>query len=185
MPHANKLMGKCTRGRKNVCTNRALFHVNLASLGKTNMTSPEELEMIQKHPKQLENMPPRFSNKIFLYTADQLADKNATRTELFRKDVQHLIGFTQEMPPMIHVKPGKRWDKKMQALIDSEKINICDSEYDELRAVLMDIARPASIWIRKYFIESDEVIVSSPDYFKETLETWMHDPCDSRPANTD
>jgi hypothetical protein len=85
---------------------------------------------------------------------------------------------------MVHVKPGIKWDNKTQALKDSKTINICDLKYEKLRAVLMDIARPASIWIRKYFIESDEVIVSSPDYFKETLETWMHDPCDSRPANT-
>lgn len=186
MPHANKLVGKCTRGKMLVCTDRALFHVELASLGKTNMTSPEELEMIQRHPKQLKKLPPRFSNKIFLFTTDQLADKNTTRMELFRKDVQHVIGFTQEMPPMVHVKPGVKWDNKTQALKDSKKIDICDSEYDKLRAVLMGIARPASIWIRKYFIESgDEVVVSSPDYFKETLETWMHDPCDSRPANTE
>jgi hypothetical protein len=53
MPPANKLIGPCTKGTKGVCTNRALFHVDLASLRKTNMTAPEEVEMIQRHPKQL------------------------------------------------------------------------------------------------------------------------------------
>lgn len=49
----------------------------------------------------------------------------------------------------------------------------------------MGIARPASVWIRNYFIESDEVVVSSPNYFKESLETWMYDPCGSRTANAE
>jgi hypothetical protein len=67
---------------------------------------------------------------------------------------------------MIHIKPGIKWENKTQALKDSKMINLCDSEYGKLRAVLMDIVRPASIWIRKDFMESDQVIVPSPDYFK-------------------
>jgi hypothetical protein len=153
--------------------------VELATLGKTNMSSPEELEMIRRYPKQLRQLPPPFPNKIFLFTTDQLSDTNETRTQLFAEDVQQFIGFRDKLPPMLHVKPGKKWNDTVQALKDSKKINICDSEYDALRKVLMDIARPASVWIRKYFMESDQVVVSSPDYFKEILETWMHDPCDS------
>jgi hypothetical protein len=144
------------------------------------MTSPEELELIHKYRKELQRLPTLFfPNKVFLFTTDQLADINETRTQLFAKDVQHFIGFTEQMPPMLHVKPGKKWDKDTQALKDSKKIDICDSDYDALRKALMDIARPASVWIRKYFMESDQVVVSSPDYFKENLQSWMHDPCNS------
>ncbi|MCK7513861.1 MAG: hypothetical protein MZV70_64150 [Desulfobacterales bacterium] len=94
-------------------------------------------------------------------------------------DVQHFIGFEQEMPPMIHVKPGKKWDNETQALKDAKKIDICDSEYDELRDVLMDTAIKASTWIRTFFLESDDVVVSSRQYLEEILVGWTQDPCNS------
>jgi hypothetical protein len=76
------------------------------------------------------------------------------------------------------------WDETTQTQKDGLKINICDSNYTELRNILLDMARPASVWIRKYFIESEDVVVSSKEYFKEIIETWMHDPCDIPPDVT-
>jgi len=35
----------------------------------------------------------------------------------------------------------------------------------------MDTARPASIWIRKHFIESKSVVDSFKEYFTEIIET--------------
>jgi hypothetical protein len=174
-----KLVGACYNGNKGLCTLKAQFHTALARLGKTNTSSPEELQVEPKFKRHMKEPPPKIPNKVFLFTTDQLADKNTTRAQRFREDVQHFIGFEQEMPPMIHIKPGVKWDNETQAMKDAIKIDICDSEYDELRDVLMDIAIKASTWIRTFFLESDDVVVSSRQYLEEILVGWMQDPCDS------
>jgi hypothetical protein len=116
----------------------------------------------------------KIPNKIFLYTTEQLADTNEMRTEIFRNDVQDCCGLQLSLP-IPYIKPGILWDETTQTQKDGLKINICDSNYTELRNILLDMARPASVWIRKYFIESEDVVVSSKEYFKEIIETWMHD----------
>ena len=183
MPHANTLIGPCTKGKKGLCTNRGLFHLFLSKLGKTNMTSPLEKKMMDRHKKMFRNGPPTtnfFPNKVFLFTTDQLGDENETRTDIFRKDVKEFVGFRQEMPPLVHHKPGKKWDNATQVEKDSRKIDICDQQYKKLREVLMDTSREASVWIRNYFITSEDVTVSSPEYFDQILESWMYDPCDTK-----
>jgi hypothetical protein len=49
----------------------------------------------------------------------------------------------------------------------------------------MDIAKPASEWIRTYFMQSPEVVVSSPEFFNELLLEWMEDPCDKESDEND
>jgi Sulfotransferase domain len=182
MKPPQELVGGCYSGSKGVCTYKAQFHIALARLGKTNPSSPEEQQVEPKFKKHIKEQPPKIPNKIFLFVTDQLADKNTTtttRAQRFRKDIQHFLGFEQEMPPMIHIKPGIKWDNETQALKDAKKINICDSEYEELRNVLMDIAIKASTWIRTFFLKSDDVVVSSRQYVEEILVGWMQDPCHS------
>lgn len=181
MPPATQLIGKCIRGTQGICTNRGRFHIVLAKLGKTNMTTaPEEVEMKARYPREFREEILGIPNKIFLYTTEQLADTNEMRTEIFRNDVQDFCGLQLSLP-IPYIKPGILWDETTQTQKDGLKINICDSNYTELRKVLLDMARPASVWIRKYFIESEDVVVSSKEYFKEIIETWMHDPCDIPP----
>ena len=151
----------------------ANFHVYLARLGKTNMTAPEEVIMKENFPKELGNLPPPTPNKIFLYAMEQLADGNETRSAIFRQDVQRYLGLEQEMPPIVHTNEGKINPKPAQAYID-----ICDEQYLNLRRELLRISKRASIWIRKYFLVSKDVHVSSREYVEEILETWMYDPCD-------
>ena len=182
MPHANTLIGPCTKEKKGVCTNRGLFHLFLAKLGKSNMTSPLEEKMMNRHKRMFRNGPPTpqsFPNKTFLFTTEQLGDVDEMRMDVFGRVVQEFVGFRRAMPPIVHWKPGKTWDNATQAEKDSRKINICDHKYKELRDVLMDISREASEWIRNYFIESEDVVVSSRDYIEQILGTWMHDPCDA------
>ena len=185
MANASTLIGPCFKENKGVCTNRGRFHLFLSKLGKTNMTSSLEEKMMNRNKRMFQNGPPTrnpFPNKIFLFTMDQLGDKNKTRTNVFRKDVQDFVGFQEEMPPLVHHKPGKKWDNATQAEKDSRKIDICDQQYKELRDVLMDISREASVWIRNHFVKSEDVKVSSPEYFEEILEMWMYDPCDVNKA---
>ena len=170
IPEPNQLLKRQVRGFSVAAAN---FHVFLSRLGKTNMTAPEELEMKREFSKLLDPLPPRMPNKVFLYVMEQLADKNETRTAQFRRDLQAYLGFKEEIPPLTsHNNQGKA--KPNDAYID-----ICDSEYDNLRKELLKIARCASIWIRKYFLASEDVTVSSREYVEVILESWMHDPCDT------
>ena len=170
LPHPNELLKVEVKG---LSVQTANFHVFLARLGKTSMTAPEELELRQQFSDRLEPLPPRMPNTVFLYDMDQVADKNETRAAEFRKDLQDYLGLKAEIPPLtIHTNKGKR--KGNRGYID-----ICNAEYDALKSELQNIAIRASIWIRKYFMESEDVTVSSREYLEEILETWTHDPCDS------
>jgi hypothetical protein len=46
-----------------------------------------------------------------------------------------------------------------------------------VREELMVLARQSSWWIRKVFLNSPTVFVSSRDYFETILQGWMKDPC--------
>lgn len=174
MPPPNKLVGPCHRMSRGVCTDSAALHEMLARLGKTNMTSSQELALLGngRRPVNRKQIP----NKVFLYTIDQLADTN--HSNVFANDIQRFIGFQQEMPPIPQNK------KNYSAFDTSKMIEICDSHYEELRAILMKHARASSRWIREYFLKSEDVFVSSPRQFEDILKGWMHDPCQSRAAAT-
>lgn len=176
MPPPNQLIGKCTPVTRGVCTDSAALHHMLAQLGKTNMTSHEELDLFQQ-PQSSTGSKGRIPNKVFLYTDEQFGDKNKTRSRIFAQDVQHYLGFDERMPPIPSKSNGKSAhnDTRVQA-----KIDICNFEYDELRRVLMKHSRAASRWIRKYLLMSKDVTVSNQAYFKELVEKWMYDPCIER-----
>ena len=171
LPQPNHLIKSC---RLYFCVKTANFHVYLARLGKTDMTAPEELEMKRKFIALLGELPPPMHNKVFLYDMEQLADRNKTRMETFHRDVHDYIGLREEMPPIVHKNEGQA-----NLTANERFIDICNPKYNRLRGELMKAARGASVWIRKYFLGSDDVFVSSRDYFEEILASWMHDPCEN------
>jgi hypothetical protein len=67
---AETMIGSCHDNPMNLCTDRALFHVELSRVGKTNMTAPEELEMKRQFPQYYKEMPPPVPNKVFLFTTN-------------------------------------------------------------------------------------------------------------------
>lgn len=174
MPPPNDLIGKCTPASRSVCTDSAALHHFLARLGKTNMTSPDELELLQQSQTLTTRI--HVPNQVFLYTDDQFGDRNTTRSRIFAQDIQNYLGFEQTMPP-IPSKPQIEHVKRKQP-----KINICDETYDILRNILMRHSRAASLWIRHYLLKSDDVFVSSREHFEELVEKWMEDPCVKRRA---
>jgi hypothetical protein len=130
MPPANKLIGPCRPINKGVCTDSAALHTMLAKLGKTNMTTQDELELLQNgYHEMIQTIIP---NKIFLYTVDRFGDSNQTRSQVFARDVQHFLGFSQEMPP-IPSKPSKA--NYTTNKLSHQRINICDCQYQELRRI--------------------------------------------------
>lgn len=177
MPSPNALVGKCRKGFFNLCTFRANFHIPLINLGKTNRTE-EELRYISPQwlPRSISPLPPN-NRRILLYEVSQLSDPRH-ETE-FRIDLQNFLGLQTDIPPMIWFKPGKKHtDAQVIEKTSLKKINICDDEFRDLRAILTEQAVNASRWIREYFVHAPDVTVSSPDYFiNELMPSWESDPC--------
>lgn len=176
MPNASSLVGACAKHSMGVCTNRASFHVHLAMLGKTPL-SRAEFNFMSDGGKRIFRRH-NVSGRVFLYEVDQLNDKNETRSWHFRKDLQRFLYLKNELPAMVWFKPGRKdMDEETLGEVNRKKIDICASQYGSLRNVLMDSARNASKWIRRHFISSRDVHVSSPDHLVTLLENWEKDPC--------
>jgi hypothetical protein len=157
-------------------------------LGKTNITTNiAELEYIDI-PMRKAIDPIRTTRKVFLYEVSQLSDPDMDRSTQFRKDLQHFLHLKQPILPFIWYKPGQNrtTDRNLKVnVVNSRKIDICDSKYDAIREILLHHSKQASRWISKYFIHADGVIVSSKRYFETTImKKWELDPCIERQSRT-
>ena len=176
--HGHPLIGGPHKNTAYAHTGKGEFHAILSLLGKTEMVEEEELELLKGflREEEIQDWPLRLPNKIFFLDTLQMADTNETRAALFRKDLQDFLGLKRELPPVPHVRPGK--ERKAANHDDFKKIDICRPENEELRQELMRISEKASLWIRKYFLNSPDVIVSSRNYLEEIFATtWLQDPC--------
>jgi len=196
MPPAERLVGKCRKGWWNVCTFRANFHLFLANLGKTNITTdPNEIEYIDAEFRTSIDPVPTTNRRVFLYDVSQLSTSSPEslshgqqrndddRAVQFRLDLQDYLKLQKPIDPFIWFKPGRHHTEQQQLeQVNSKKIDICNDTYDKLRSVLMHQSTQASQWICKYFIHAPGVVVSpSKDYFCNTiLKSWEHDPCVDR-----
>jgi hypothetical protein len=167
---------------KGVHTGLGEFHLYLSRLGKTNQTTdPDEWALLKDFylPDEMHMAPaPYVPQKVFFLETSQLADKNENRSAQLRLDMQEFLGLRLPFPPVVHVRP---MNKNMEAAQKEKlRMDICRPQHDALRAELMRIARAASVWIRRYFLESEDVVVSSRDFLEQSLSAWMVDPC----ANT-
>ena len=176
MPPAEQLVGECRPESQGVCTDGANFHSNLAKLGKTNLTDPHQRNLL-RWVRRYERVTP-MDNPVFLYDVAQLRDKDLTRRVKFREDLQSFMGlkepFGAEEIATNTTKPPRRKNPKLPKHID---LDICEPRYKDIREILVSIGKRASLWIRKYFLESDQVFVSNREYFEEILKEWKVDPC--------
>ena len=166
MPPAETLIGKVTKESAGVSTDESKFHLHLDNLGKTDRSSEEKKILSRGHLKRPRL--PKMSNPVFLYDLNQISDKNETRVNQYRSDLKKYLGLRNDLQPI----KSSHTSKNFHFAID-----ICEDKYGLVREDLMKNAREASIWIRKYFLKSPDVVVSSPEYFNELLETWLVDPC--------
>jgi hypothetical protein len=195
MPPPESMAHGCIADSHSICITGAEFHVHLSNLGKTNhradlreailltsmSSSRNSTGVVSNNHKN--NKPQHIllsKSKVFLYTLEQVYDKNETRTEQYRRDLSSFLGLKQDLPPFYELRSkgdGKRKEKVVVFDICS-KDEQPPNKYVELRQNLMHIARSASVWIRDYFLNCPDVYVSSPDYFNQLLLDWMKDPCD-------
>ncbi len=178
MPPTSELTRGCHSGSQGVCAWRANFHDFLSRLGKTPMSSTSEKQLLQLGLDRVKsNVGP-----VFLYDVSQLSESDSdggARSTQFRTDLKRFLGLQTEIPPFPLVDTSGRFDflPGVKHQVNRNKIDICQPKHDIIRKVLMEKAKLASTWIRKYFLQSDEVFVSSRDHFELILESWMHDPC--------
>jgi hypothetical protein len=175
MPPAESLIGNCSSKNKPFCTDAAAFHLTLNLLGKTNQTTPEEKMLLTPLPSKVPALA-RLQNQVFLYDVSQIHDEDEARSYKYRRDLGNFLGLKHELPPIGHNHTSRNY---------KYDLDICEDRYRPLRRALMDIAKPASEWIRTYFMQSPEVFVSSPEYFNELLLEWLEDPCDKNSDEND
>jgi hypothetical protein len=178
MPLVESLSKACMGGQSGVCTDRARFHLNLASFRKTNLTQDELRLFSMKNQKHLaKDELPYTPNPIFLYDTAQLGDKDEDRVSNFRRDVMDYLGLGEDLPPTLHISPGHGLNETEQARRDSKKIHICDDKFAEQRKELVATGKEMRDWVLMYFTQSPDVVVSNPEHFQEIMETYARDPC--------
>jgi len=168
-------IGHCYDKRKvkYLCTDGSLFQNHLSLLGKTNMSSQDELDLLRARPDTVRKKSRSMPNEVFLYDQTQLNDLNGTRATAFRRDLAQFLGMKESLREEFRASPSESSPNKTHTM------SICDDQHQALRAELMENARTASLWIRRYFLKNDDVRISSPEYFHQLLETWMDDPCET------
>jgi hypothetical protein len=153
-----------------VCLEHANFHSHLAMFGKTNLSDPEEHRLVQLPEKY--NSIRKIDNPVFLYDMEQIYDNNAAHVATFKADLQAFLGLQTPLPDDSDVAKTTHTVEKYR------KMDICENRYQPLRSELLEIGKRASQWIRKYFVSSPQVIVSTRKVFEALLKKWEHDPCD-------
>ena len=177
MPPTTQLIGACTVHGK-VCTDRARFHSALARLGLTGMESKNELELLfgskyasrvsEKQPRPQrssdEKMILKLPNPVFLYEVRQIHDK--VTSQHLSNSIQQYLQINHVLHEIVPYTQNK-----------SRAINICDSEHNQVRKKLVEHGRNAAHWIQNYFVQSTNVVVTSPDSLFGLLHDWRKDPC--------
>jgi len=187
IPHPNELIGACydgseylctencgsmMPGNSKICTDRANFHHSLSRLGKTPMDTPEELQLLG-HGMSI--VPQK--GKVFLMESSQLIPENAS-SERLSEDISTFLDLKYDLRPL---KDREGYGTESHQYKDDEAkeafIDICDDEFLPLREVLVQQGEEAALWIKNYFMKSEDVIVSHPDEFLKLLDKWGEDPC--------
>merc|ERR1712179_854964 len=112
--------------------------------------------------------------RIFLFATEQLDDDDS-RIEIFKNDLKEYLHFKESLPSeMPHSDTGSRLSTPYYL---ENKLDICDDAHRDLRSKLLARGKDMSSWLLDYFLESDDVVVSSPDNLKNILKSYSIDPC--------
>ena len=164
-----------TKHWKDVSTASARFDAYLKQLAKVPLDENERKSMFDERlwPKRISPNP----YKVFIYTVEQLHDKNETRQVQFQTDLQHHLGLNS---PFRDFSKASKANAVKKYVRYKEQIDICEPQYVRIRKKLVQQGRTSSEWIINRFVESDDVVVSDKDYFISILRTWGDDPCVTR-----
>jgi DNA polymerase III delta prime subunit len=176
MPAPENLIGGCGKGTSGVCTFRSNFHLFLNNLGKT--ANDTILPFVDSRYRKAINVI-QTKRKVFLYEVSQLSDRDEDRSLQLRQDLQRFLNLRQPIRPFIWFKPGKNHtEESVKQVVERDKIDIC--KHVKVKEELMKHAIQVSTWITKYFIDAEDVVVSSKDFLRARLDSWSIDPCIER-----
>ena len=190
-PHACR--GPCGSEHIATCTYNAYFHLFLAQMGQTALTEPERALLrhydVNNHneplPYNLTVMDPPLMRSVFLYDQNQIdGRKEPEIAEIFRRDMTSYLDVSPMLPSLKQA-TQKTYENKTETaeeeehrnLIEAKLIDICQPEFNDLREELVKVGTDAADWILNYFAPLPNVFVSSPDFFRKTLEEYKEDPC--------
>jgi hypothetical protein len=103
-----------------------------------------------------------------LYSIEQLEDSNEERSAIFRADLQRFLRLEQPFPPFRK--------ENVNRVVNPETINICDEQYAQLRSLLVNQGKKTMNWMQEFLL-SEDVVVSSKEYFRSLVQSWGEDPC--------
>jgi hypothetical protein len=177
MPPPQQLVGRCKRANQGVCTFRANFSNHLQQIEPSR-------KVFVYHVAQLQDSSTRSSSSR---SSSSSSNATTTRATRFRRDLQTFLELSHPLDdPMIWVQPGRPPPASPQRAHELKqlKINICDEQYNDLRRILLEQASHSATWMQTVWLKqqtpnANAVHVSSPEYFRQLLNTWHVDPCDN------
>lgn len=152
------------------CTNRARFHLSLAALGKTSLSSEERQLLAPNDPDGGMNVKNNnITNPIFLYEQEDLNEEYVWETLAKYLDVEYIP----------HDKYRGSRDEKAKTVFT----DFCQDKYDSFRAMMMPNAYELSVWLQEYFLpvamddDRPDVIVPNATRMTELVDRYKYDPC--------
>ena len=186
----NKDKDECVDNQAHLCTGLAQFHWYLSWLGYTELTSPEELQLLHHPENALSTKGIDFSNtQVFVTELNQLNLQEPVAMNTLLHDLEEFLDLPDKSLPRLDVnnpptEPKTGSNKQKERLQQDDKkdfvLKICDEQHTKLRQHLLQIGQEASQWLEDYFLKSPNVVVSQRDAFLKHLQSWKHDPCDNK-----
>jgi hypothetical protein len=154
--------------RQLFCVQRSRFHLALAQLGKTELSSEERKWLAPNDPDggvHLGN--DHVRNPVFLYEQSELNEDYVW----------------EEMAAFLKVKNITHNQYRGSNGGGSKTTDFCEDKYDNFRAKVMPIAYELSMWMQMYFIplaqnsSRPDVVIPKPERMMEVVEDYKIDPC--------
>jgi hypothetical protein len=162
--------GTHTQKRENtMCTMISTFHHALSRLALTPMEEEAEKKLLAASPYHKGSFHPEWTGRLLLVELGQITDTNHTRHDQYERSFEKFLGLEENS-----FSTERHQHKQTPKLI-----NICDPEHREVRKHLSGIALESSKWITEYLLQSDRVVVTNRDHFKNLMKEWEVDPCAS------
>jgi len=152
------------------CLHRARFHLWMASMGKTQMSSDEREILASNDFDGGDNIRMKnISNDIFVYE----------QTDLNQDYLWDELATYLDVSSISHSKyRGAKGGSKVENMVD-----FCNKKYDDFRALMMPNAFDLADWLLTYFIPLAEdksrldVVIPNTERFRELVKDYKKDPC--------
>jgi hypothetical protein len=111
---------------------------------------------------------------VFLFSMDQLEDTDQARNAMLFNKMENFLGLSVPFAPFgVEIKSDPVGDGNSQA----ELIDICEPQYEAIRAILLANGAKTAAWLRDNFLQAPDVVVANPEHFVASIEAWGTDPC--------